>query len=156
MQIRGRHDLPFPRALVWGALLDRAALEAAMPGCERLTETAPHRYEAAMNVGVAAITGHYAGSVAITDIEPQAGYRLEVEGGGRPGRMRGSGTLRLDAAQGGTAVHYEGQVDAFGPVAAVGQRLLGAAARLLIGQFFKGLERELARRSSVPAEGPRA
>ena len=55
----------------------------------------------------------------------------------------GSGTLELKEKAGKTTVQYAGEVKVSGLLASVGQRLLDSAARMVIGQFFKNLEKEL-------------
>jgi len=37
----------------------------------------------------------------------------------------------------GTLLHYSGDITAGGPIAGVGQRMIGGAARMVIDQFFK-------------------
>ncbi|MFQ5879653.1 MAG: CoxG family protein, partial [Dehalococcoidia bacterium] len=101
-------------------------------------------YQATMRVGVGSIKGTYTGSIRVAEKEPMSRYKLVVEGGGAPGRMQGEGTIFLQARDGATEVAYSGDVEVMGPVAGVGQRLMSAAARLLIDQFFKCLERQIA------------
>ena len=42
-----------------------------------------------------------------------------------------------DAPEGGTLVRYEGEAQVMGTLAAVGQRLLQPAAKMLADQFFR-------------------
>lgn len=145
MNINGSYTLKAPRETVWKMLLDREMLQRCMPGCERLEATGPDQYDVTMRIGVAAIKGTYGGKVSVTDKRAPESYALHIEGGGAPGRVRGQGRLRLEPTpDGATTVTYEGDVQVFGPVAAVGQRLLGAAAKMLADQFFKCLEEGLA------------
>ena len=149
MKVSGRRRVPYQRDVVWASLLDPAVLQKSMPGCERLSERGEHDYETEVAVGIAAIKGRYKGSVRLLDLDPPNGYRMAVEGGGGPGRVRGEGTIRLTAVNGETEITYEGEAKVAGPVAAVGQRLLTPAARRLIGQFFDQFERELAQRDGA-------
>jgi carbon monoxide dehydrogenase subunit G len=97
-----------------------------------------------MRVGIAAIKGTYSGSVQIADKEPPIRYKLIVEGGGTPGRMKGEGVITLSTRDDSTTeVSYQGDVQVIGPLAGIGQRLLGAAARMLIDQFFKCMEQSV-------------
>ena len=59
---------------------------------------------------------------------------------GRPG----SGALQLEEKAGKTTVRYAGEVKVSGMLASVGQRLLKSASKMVIGQFFKNLDKELA------------
>jgi hypothetical protein len=145
MEISGEHRFRAPREAVWEALLDPAALKASMPGCEELVPTAPDAYRIRISVGIAAIKGTYSGTVAVTDRREGESYRLDVAGSGRPGSVQGGATMTLLDEPGGTLVKYAGEVRAQGAIARVGSRLLGQAAKLMIGQFFKGMEAELNR-----------
>ena len=139
MQVRGQSRLKAPRSRVWATLTDADALRRCLPGCQRFEEVAPKEWEATMSVGLAAIKGTYAGRVQISDEEPQTSYRLTVEGNGGGSRIRGSGVITLaDAADaaGETVISYEGDAQVMGTLAAVGQRLLQPAAKMLADQFF--------------------
>ena len=71
-------------------------------------------------------------------------YRLVVTGNGKPGSVQGDAKLTLsDHAAGGTLVKYAGDVKAQGAIARMGSRLLGGAAKLMIGQFMKGMEKQV-------------
>ena len=139
MQVRGQSRLKAPRSRVWATLTDADALRRCLPGCQRFEEVAPKEWEATMSVGLAAIKGTYAGRVQISDEEPQTSYRLTVEGNGGGSRIRGSGVITLaDAADaaGETVISYEVDAQVMGTLAAVGQRLLQPAAKMLADQFF--------------------
>jgi carbon monoxide dehydrogenase subunit G len=147
VEISGEHRFQAPRAVVWEALLDPQALKASMPGCERLDATGPESYDITIKVGIAAIKGTYAGNVKVTDRNPQDSYRLVVGGSGKPGSVQGDATMTLsDDGDGRTLVRYKGEVKAQGAIARLGSRLLGGAAKLMIGQFFKGMEKQVEQR----------
>jgi hypothetical protein len=62
---------------------------------------------------------------------------MTVDGSGTPGFIKGDGTIQLAAENEGTLLRYSGDVSAGGPIATVGQRMIGGAARMIIDQFFK-------------------
>ena len=62
---------------------------------------------------------------------------MTVDGSGAPGFIKGEGTIQLTSADTGTFLRYSGDVSAGGPIATVGQRMIGGAARMIIDQFFK-------------------
>jgi uncharacterized protein len=137
VQVKGQAQLPAPRSRVWATLTDPAALRRCLPGCQRFDAVAPGEWEATLVVGLAAIKGTYTGRVRLGDQEPESSYRLTVEGNGAGSRIRGTGVITLaDAAEGATLVSYEGDAQVMGTLAAVGQRLLQPAAKLLADQFF--------------------
>lgn len=143
MILDGTHHFSVPRDRVWAAFTDPAVLGRATPGCERLEPIGPDEFAATLSVGVAAVKGVYQGRLAITDKEPPEGYTLHVEGSGRPGFVKGEGRLTLTEQDGGTLVTIKAEAQVGGLIAAVGQRLIGMAGRMLIAQFFSALEAEL-------------
>jgi len=145
MTLDGTHRFDAPRDRVWAALTDPAVLARATPGCERLDPIGPDEFAATLSVGVAAVKGVYQGRLMITDRNPPEGYTLRVEGNGRPGFVKGEGRLTLTAEDGATVVSIRAEAQVGGLIAAVGQRLLGAAGRMLMDQFFSALESELAK-----------
>lgn len=148
MEVKGDHRFSAPREVVWQALLDPAALKEAMPGVEEFRETGPESYAITIKVGIAAIKGTYSGNVKVTDREPMNSYRLLVDGSGKPGSVQGDAVLTLsDDGRGGTLVAYAGDVRAQGAIARLGSRLLAGAAKLMIGQFMKGMEKQIDARS---------
>jgi len=145
MTLDGTHHFSAPRDRVWAAFTDPAVLARATPGCERLDPVGPDEFEATLSVGVAAVKGVYQGKLALLDKQPPEGYTLRVEGSGRPGFVKGEGRLTLTEEDGGTRVTIRGEAQVGGVIAAVGQRLLGAASRMLMEQFFSALEAEIAK-----------
>ncbi|MFN0093629.1 MAG: CoxG family protein [Dehalococcoidia bacterium] len=147
MEVSGDHHFKAPRDLVYQCMLDPKALQASMPGCEKMTPIGPDDYDIAVAVGMAAIKGNYTGNVKVKDQKPGEGYRLVVTGSGKPGSVQGEATMVLTDKDGGTLVSYKGEVKAQGAIARLGSRLLGGAAKLMIGQFMKGMEKQVEARS---------
>jgi len=145
MDVSGTHTFAAPRERVWNVLLDPDALRASLPSVKEFRQVAEDDYEATMSVGIGAIKGTYSGKVQVRDKEPPTHYRLLVEGSGRPGFIKGDGLIELEEQRENTVVRYHGQAQVGGMIAGVGQRLLQASAQLLIGQFFKAMERQLGR-----------
>jgi uncharacterized protein len=73
-----------------------------------------------------------------------------VEGKGPGGFMQGTGVLELAEDPQGTKVTYQGDVQVGGPIASVGQRLLEGAAKMMVGQFFTAVNKQLAAQPSPP------
>lgn len=147
MKISGQHELKAPLEKTWKALTDPATLQKVTPGCERLLPIGPDEFEATLTLGVALVKGTYKGKLALRDKTPPESYRLVVEGSGAPGFVKGEATLRLTRQEGGgTVVSYEGDAQVGGAIASVGQRLMEGAARMVLSQFFKNLEKELGRK----------
>lgn len=143
MNLDGTRLFDAPRDRVWAAFNDPDVLARVTPGCEQLKAVGPDEFEATLSVGVAAVKGTYQGRLAITDRSPPEGYTLHLEGTGRPGFVKGQARLTLTEQDGRTLVSIRAEAQVGGLIAAVGQRLVGAAARMLMGQFFSALETEI-------------
>jgi len=143
MKVQGRYTLKAPRERVWKALLDPQVLVRCIPGCDALEPAGENRYRAVLELGIAGIKGTFHGQVTLTDLEPPERYRMQVEGEGAPGFVRGEGRLTLREKGGQTEVQVDGEAVVGGLVASVGQRLLGMVARQLLGQFFRCMDRQV-------------
>ena len=124
-------------------MLSPDVLASCIPGCESIRPTGEDAYEIALAVRVAAVSGAYKGGVSIEDKRHLQSYRMVVSGEGRGGTARGSGDLRFSEADGGTVVEIEGDIQVTGVLARVGQRLLGAASRMMMNQFFDCLKSKI-------------
>jgi carbon monoxide dehydrogenase subunit G len=136
--------VPAPPQRVFAALVDPAILQRCIPGCESLRETAPDTYEATLKIGVAGLKGTYTGKASIRDQRPPESLTLAFEGKGGPGFVRGSAAIALSAAGDGhaTLLACDADVQVGGLIAAVGSRLVEAAAKKLADDFFRQLSSE--------------
>jgi len=135
--------IPAPRARVFSALTDPAILQRAIPGCESLTPIGVDTYEATLKVGLAGIKGTYTGKAAIADKHPPDSLTLTFEGKGAPGFVRGSSAITLAEHDASTRVEAVADVQVGGLIAAIGSRLVEAAARKLADDFFRQLSQQL-------------
>ena len=135
--------VPADRARVFAALVDPAVLQRCIPGCESLAATGPDVYEARLKIGVAGLKGTYTGKAAIRDRQPPDSLTLSVEGKNGPGFVRGSAAIALSAEGDATRVACEADVLVGGLIAAVGSRLVDAAAKKLADDFFRTLSMTL-------------
>ena len=150
MKVSGSYLLPGTPEQVWALLNDPERLAKCLPGCERLEPDGPGRYKAVVKFALAAISGQYSGSLELADKKPPHSLRLRLEGKGVPGFVKGDGQLELWEKGGQTEVHYSGEAQIGGMIAAVGQRMLDAAARRIIQQFFENAAAQL---QGPPVEG---
>ena len=135
--------IPAPRDRVFTALVDPAVLQRCIPGCESLTTIGHDAYAATLKIGVAGLKGTYSGKTAIRDRQPPDSLTLSFEGKGGPGFVRGLAAIVLSEDDGATRIVCEADVQVGGLIAAVGSRLVDAAAKKLADDFFKQLSREL-------------
>ena len=135
--------VPGPQARVFGALIDPELLERCVPGCESLVAAGDDVYEATLKIGVAGLKGLYRGKATIREKKPPDSLTLAFECKGGPGFVRGSAAIRLASEEGGTRVNCEADVQVGGSIAAVGSRLVQAAARKLAADFFRQLSKQV-------------
>ncbi len=136
MKIAGSYTVPLPPEEAYRRLQDPEVLAKSMPGCESLEAVGDHEYRMKMKMAMASLSGAFDGKVRIADQTPPDSFRLIVEGTGKLGFMKGEGLLKFTPADAGTDVSYEGDVQVGGTMAAVGQRLIDATARMMIKRFF--------------------
>lgn len=148
MKLRGSEVFPVTREQLWVLLNDPEVLQAATPGCEKLSRVGDDQYVAHLKLGVAAIRGSYQGQVSLRDkVEPER-YTLVIDASGSAGFVQGSAQFVLEPVdEGHTRLTFDGEARVGGLIAGVGQRLLDGVAKILVGQFFKGLRQEIQRRA---------
>jgi carbon monoxide dehydrogenase subunit G len=120
--------------------MDPAVIASCIPGCEKLEPTGEDRYRASLTVALAAITGSYEGTVQITEKIPNERYRLTVEGQGKPGFVKGNAAIALRSDGATTVVDVNGKVETGGPIARLGQRLIGNVSKMMQDRFFACLQ----------------
>jgi len=155
MVIEGRYEIDgVPPERVFDALGDPAILARAVPGCRELTDRGDGVYDLAIDAGVGAVRGRYAGAVTIGDRRPHELYEAVLEASGTPGAVRAKMRAELAGRNGGTAIDYSMDATLSGPIAGVGQRVLSGASRKNATTFLQALERELTEAGAAPAPGP--
>jgi hypothetical protein len=147
MEIVASYTFAAPPDVVWGLLTDPVSVAGCMPGCDKLEPIGEDRYRADLTIAMAAVSGQYSGTVAMLDKQPPTSYRLEVEGTGKAGFIKGTATIELAADGAGTIVHVKGDAHVGGLIARVGQRLLGGVNKMMMDRFFECLEGKVAGRS---------
>jgi uncharacterized protein len=146
MKLSGSHPLPYPRPVVWRALMDPEVLSRTLPGCERLEATGDGAFAGSLTVQVGPVRGQFDGTLEMTErVEPER-YHMRLAGQGSSGFLSGEGQVRLEEAEGGAAtlLHYDLEAQVGGRIAGVGQRLLDSSARVIARQGLEGLEKQLA------------
>jgi uncharacterized protein len=126
-----------PREEVFEALNDRRVLRQCIPGCEELTDVDGNTFSVVLKLGVGGIKGTYTGTATRTVNQPPDSFTLVLDGKGKVGFVRGTAAIRLSDEAASSRVDCEADVLVGGAIAAVGSRLIAAAARKLTGDFFK-------------------
>jgi carbon monoxide dehydrogenase subunit G len=151
VKFEGTASLPAPPGEVFSLLTDASRLARLLPGCERLEPDGPDRYKAAVKFGIAAISGKYAGTLEFAEKKPPHSLTLKMDGKGLPGFVKGEGRIELAAKGNDTELRYSGEAQVGGLIASVGQRMIDAAARKIVQQFFDAVKAELASAKSRAA-----
>lgn len=143
MNLDGTAALHADRETVFAALTDPEMLARTIPGCESLELAEDGSYRMAVSAGVGAIRGRYEGRVTLTDLVRPEGYVLKARGAGGPGTVDATCRVTLAEDGAGTALTYSAEAVVGGAVAGVGQRMIGAVAKRMAGQFFTAVDDEL-------------
>jgi carbon monoxide dehydrogenase subunit G len=155
MKINGEHVFVSSREKVWEALQDPQMLANALPGVKRLEVTGPDEYAITVNVGVGSVKGTYDGMFKLTDKKDGEACSVRASASGGPGSVDAVARMQMrDGDDGGAVLAYEADANVTGPLAGVGQRLVGGAARKTTKEFLHALDRELlAAASPAGADG---
>ena len=140
MDITGSYKFNAPPDRVWNLLMDPAVIASCIPGCEKLEPVGEDSFRASLTIALAAITGSYQGTVQITDKVPHESYRLTVQGQGKPGFVKGNAAIALRPDGATTMVDVKGTVETGGPIARLGQRLIGNVSKMMQDRFFSCLQ----------------
>lgn len=140
MDITGSYTFNAAPERVWQLLMDPDVIASCIPGCDRFEPAGEDRYRARLTVALAAITGSYDGTIVLSDKMPHSSYRLLVEGQGKPGFVKGDSAISLRAEGDTTVVDVKGGVQTGGPIARLGQRLVGGVAKMMMDRFFGCLQ----------------
>jgi len=144
VKITGEHAFAVPRDQVWAALHDPRMLAGALPGVRRLEATGPGAYAITVDVGVGSVKGAYDGTFELGDEQAPEACTVRAAASGRPGSVQAVARMRMAERDGGAQLSYEADATVTGPLAGVGQRLVGGAARRTTEQFLTALEAMIA------------
>ncbi len=149
MNVSGSYELPVPPERVWQAVHDVDILRETLPDCEKLEQTGAGTYAGVARIGIAVVRGTYTGTVRLSEEREPEFLRISVAARSGHAEFKGEGSMTLEPAEQGSRVIYSGEARVFGPVAAVGQRLIPSATKSLCERFLQNLERRLTG-SAVP------
>jgi uncharacterized protein len=153
MKVSGEHAFRASRRQVWEALQDPEILAATLPGARKLEPTGADEYAITVDVGVGSVKGTYEGTFAVTEKVEREACLVRASASGRPGSVTTEARMRLADDGDGSHLTYEADATVTGPLAGVGQRLMGAAARRTTDQFLAALDERII---SGPPAAPEA
>ncbi len=155
MKIQGRYEFQADRQSVWKALQDPELLAATLPGAKSLEVVGPDRYKITADVGVGSVKGTYDGVFSMTDKKDFESCVLSGSARGGAGSIEVEALSRLsDSNGGGTLLVYEAEAQVAGPIAGVGQRMIGAASKRMSNDFFNAIDGALTGAPVATAHAP--
>ena len=143
MKLSATYTLDASREKVFAAITDPAVLQRVIDGCEKMVKTGEDSYDAHLKVGLGSIKGTYVGKVQLKDKSPPQSYTLVIEGKGAPGFVKGTARVQLADKGGQTELRCEADAQVGGLIAAIGSRLIEAAARKMMDEFFRKFGEEV-------------
>ncbi len=157
MKLTGTYRVSARREQVFDALIDPGIIQKCIDGCEKMVatgddpaESGASTYDAYLKIGVAGLKGSYVGKVQLKDRRRPESFTLILEGKGGPGFVKGTAKISLASLGAGPASTTELRCDADaqvgGLIAAVGSRLIEAAAKRMMDEFFSRFVERLAAR----------
>ena len=139
MKLTGSYKIDAPRETVWGAITQPESLQGCIPGCQSLEDVGDGNYEAAISASLGPVRGNFSAKVSIKDWNPYESYRMIVSATGAPGFINGESFITLTEEEGVTIVSVDGDGQAGGLLARVGQRMMDSVARNMMDRFFNCL-----------------
>lgn len=143
LHIHYQHEFPLQRETVWEHLQDEAVLRKTLPGCRQFERIDEHTFDAELGLNIGPVKGTFTGEVRLSEQERPDSYRLLLKGKGQPGEVNADARITLKENNGETVVSCDADVQVTGVLAAVGQRVMGSVAKLILGRFFKAVASEM-------------
>jgi uncharacterized protein len=137
MKLTATYILAASREKVFSNVTDPDVLQRCIEGCEKMVKTGEESYDVHLRIGLAGLKGSYVGKVQLKDIKPPESYTLILEGKGAPGFVKGTARIQLSDKGSQTALLCEAEALVGGLIAAIGSRLIEAAAKKMMDEFFR-------------------
>lgn len=136
MKMNGTYKFDAPRERVWDALLDPAVVSGCIQGVQKFSTVSPDNYEIEVGVRVGMFSGSFTGTMAISEKDAPASYKMVVQGAGPMTNVTGEAVISLTAEGEATTLAFDGDVRVTGALARVGQRFMSSAAKSQFDRFF--------------------
>jgi uncharacterized protein len=144
MKINANYEVPTNSAATYNLLTDPEVLILTVPGLKSLEPIGDNAYAAVLELGIKAVKGKYKGTVKL--VEPVVGeqFRLIMDGQGPLGFVQQDMLIKLEAmSETQTKVYCDGVATIGGVGAGIGQRKMSGVASLIMGQFFKAINKKV-------------
>ena len=150
MEFKSRYAFNAGAEDVFDAMTDTDVVASCVPGCNALEPLGDDRYRATMTLGIGAIRGRFRGVVALRDQNRPESFLLQVEGKGTTGFAKGEALVKISGTDSGCSVDVTAKARVGGPVARVGQRLLGGTTKMIADNFFRCMRQRV---ETAPTHG---
>jgi len=154
MKIQGEYTFDGSREAVWEVVRDPEVLAAALPGTQSLEQVSDNEYQGEMQIRIGPVAGLFSGQIVISDEVPPESLTMTVEGKGKPGFVKGTGSVRLTSQEENkTLMQYEGDMQVGGRLASVGQRMMDSVSKSLLKQGLDSLNQAVVAREGAKSSG---
>ncbi len=154
MKIEGEYTFEGTREQVWEVVRDPEVLATALPGTQSLEQVSENEFQGEMHVRIGPVAGLFAGRVVISDEVPPESLTMTVEGKGKPGFIKGTGSVQLISQEADkTLMQYQGDMQVGGRLASVGQRMMDSVSKSLLKQGLDSLNQALLARQTSQTTG---
>lgn len=148
MKLEGNQKLQAPRQDIWDMLMDPEIIAGVIPGCEEFCVEGNGVFRSKLTIGIAAIKGTYSAQIDLVDKNPPESFKLKMVGTGARGFLNGEVIIRLEDQGEETVLHYAAENHVGGQIAAIGQRIISPAAKMIVKQGFRSLEKQVTGRDT--------
>jgi 2-furoyl-CoA dehydrogenase large subunit len=139
MKLHGSYPFATTPELLWTLVLDPQVLRHIVPGCQAFTAVTDTRYTGQLLIRLGPMAGLYEGTLTLNDVQPGVGYAFSFHADSQSSSLWGNGRVRLEAQDGLTILHYEGQAQVDGELETHATPLLETTARSIIRQSLERL-----------------
>ena len=154
MKIEGEYMFDGTREQVWDVVRDPEVLATALPGTQSLEQVSENEYQGEMHVRIGPVAGLFSGLLVISDEVPPESLTMTVEGKGKPGFVKGTGSVQLISQEANkTLMQYQGDMQIGGRLASVGQRMMDSVSKSLLKQGLDSLNQALIARQTSQTTG---
>jgi hypothetical protein len=144
IQQAGEEKIPADLDTVWAFVTNPEKVGRCLPDVVDVTVRDATHVDAVVKVGVGPVRGKFTLKVELLPAASKRRIDMKISGGGFGSAVDlTSGADLADAGDGTTLLKWSGQVEARGPIAAVGGRVLDAQAQKLIAQAFGNVRQQL-------------
>jgi len=144
LQQTGEERIPASLDTVWAFVTDPDKVGRCFPDVVDVTVHDSTHVDAVVKVGVGPVRGKFTLKVELLPSPSKRRIDMKISGGGFGSAVDlTSGADLVDAGDGTTLLKWSGQIEARGPIAAVGGRVLDAQAQKLIAQAFGNVRQHL-------------